>query len=115
MTIAFFADVHANREALEACLSHARAGGAERLVFLGDYVGYGAEPEWVVATIRDEVARGAVALLGNHDAAVAKSDGGMEAATEMAIEWTRSRLDPSARTFLATLPLTVEDGDRLYV
>ena len=41
--IALLADIHANREALTACLAHARGRGAERLVFLGDYVGYGAE------------------------------------------------------------------------
>jgi len=115
MTIAFLADIHANREALEACLSHARAEGAKRFVFLGDYVGYGAEPEWVVERIMDEVARGAVALLGNHDAAVTRTDGTMDVSTETAIEWTRGRLPASARAFLATLPLTVDDGDRLYV
>jgi predicted phosphodiesterase len=45
MRIAFMADLHANREAFEACLAHARAQEADRLVFLGDYVNYGADPE----------------------------------------------------------------------
>jgi predicted phosphodiesterase len=44
MRIALLTDIHSNREALEACLEHAAANGAERYVFLGDYVGYGADP-----------------------------------------------------------------------
>ena len=39
MKLALFADVHANLEALRACLEHARGQGAERLAFLGDLVG----------------------------------------------------------------------------
>ncbi|MEP7133032.1 MAG: metallophosphoesterase, partial [Acidobacteriota bacterium] len=43
MRIALFADVHSNFEALTACLAHAERRGAERHVFLGDHVGYGAD------------------------------------------------------------------------
>lgn len=41
MLNALLADVHGNREALAACLRHAEESKVERLVFLGDYVGYG--------------------------------------------------------------------------
>ena len=44
MIIALFADIHGNREALDACLAHARARKAERYIFLGDMIGYGADP-----------------------------------------------------------------------
>ena len=44
MKLALLADVHANLEALEACLAHAEESGAERYAFLGDLVGYGADP-----------------------------------------------------------------------
>src|SRR4029453_1790546 len=70
MRIALFADVHANFPALEACIAHARAEGAQRLVFLGDLVGYGADAQAVVAAVATEVERGAVAIKGNHDEAV---------------------------------------------
>ena len=46
--IAFFADVHSNLEALETCLAHARQEGASKFVFLGDLVGYNANPKEVV-------------------------------------------------------------------
>ncbi|MGZ3309571.1 MAG: metallophosphoesterase family protein, partial [Xanthobacteraceae bacterium] len=44
MLIAIFADIHANRQAFTACLAQARRQGAQRIVLLGDYVGYGADP-----------------------------------------------------------------------
>jgi hypothetical protein len=43
LLIALLSDIHANLEALEACLRHARERGAERHAFLGDFVGYGAD------------------------------------------------------------------------
>jgi diadenosine tetraphosphatase ApaH/serine/threonine PP2A family protein phosphatase len=116
MLIALMADLHANREALAACLDHAERQGAQRLVFLGDAVGYGADPEWVTETVMARVARGALAVLGNHDeAAVGRGRGGMNATAEAAIAWTRGRLSAEAAGFLASLPLEFEEEDRLYV
>jgi diadenosine tetraphosphatase ApaH/serine/threonine PP2A family protein phosphatase len=116
MRIALLADVHANREALEACLEHVRRQGAERLAFLGDLVGYGADPQWVVDRVREQVARGAVAVLGNHDASVADpSREGLHEEAQRVADWTRARLDAGALAFLGALPLHHEDGDVLYV
>ena len=115
MLIALMADIHANREAFAACLDHAERQGAHRLVFLGDVVGYGAEPEWAAETVMDRVSRGAVAVLGNHDQAVKRGPGGMNAAAEAAMAWTRSRLSAEAAGFLDALPLEAWEEDRLYV
>ncbi len=115
MRIALFADVHSNFEALTACLAHAKRRGAERHVFLGDHVGYGADPERVLETIMAFVARGAIAVLGNHDAAVGGERGRqMNADAQTVIEWTRGRLDRAQREFLSNLPLVVEEDGRLY-
>ena len=46
MRLAIFADIHANRQAFARCLEAARERGAERLILLGDFVGYGGDPEW---------------------------------------------------------------------
>jgi diadenosine tetraphosphatase ApaH/serine/threonine PP2A family protein phosphatase len=113
--IAFFADIHANRPAFDACLAQARDLGAERIVLLGDYVGYGADPEWTVATVMDLVDKGAVAVQGNHDSAVGNAREDLNAEAQVAIEWTRGELGPAERRFLAGLPLTLEDEGRLYV
>jgi diadenosine tetraphosphatase ApaH/serine/threonine PP2A family protein phosphatase len=116
MKIAVVTDIHANREALTAVLLHAHAQGAERFVFLGDYVGYGADPGWVVDEIRRYVLRGAAAVIGNHDAAVVRGPApSMRPGPREAIEWTRERLDGEQLEFLAGLPYTVQDEDRLYV
>ena len=115
MRIALLSDIHGNRQALEACLAHAAGRAAERLVFLGDLVGYGADPGWVVERVAAEVGRGALALLGNHDEAVLAGGIAMNPAAAAAVDWTRGRLDAAALAFLRGLPLVIEEGDRLFV
>ena len=69
MKLALFADIHSNLEAITACLEHANALGANRYAFLGDLVGYGADPVAVLDLIERHASNGAVVVLGNHDAA----------------------------------------------
>ena len=115
MKFALLADIHSNREALEAVLAHANERGAERFLFLGDYVGYGADPEWVVGTIMDLVEKGAVAILGNHDAAVKTGGAAMDSPARTVIEWTRGQLGAEHRAYLAGLPLAWEEAGRLFL
>jgi diadenosine tetraphosphatase ApaH/serine/threonine PP2A family protein phosphatase len=115
MRIALFADIHGNRHAFAACLERARALGAERIVLLGDYVGYGADPAWVVSAVQELVARGALAVRGNHDSAVINRRESMNDAAQIAIEWTRGELGPAELRFLQELPFTHEEDDCLYV
>jgi diadenosine tetraphosphatase ApaH/serine/threonine PP2A family protein phosphatase len=113
--LAVFTDIHANRQAFGACLDFARARGAERIICLGDVVGYGADPEWTVEKVMDLVEHGAVAVRGNHDSAIGTATLSMNAEAQAAIEWTRGRLSAAQRRFLAELPLAVQEDDRLYV
>ena len=115
MRLALFADIHANQQAFGACVDAARARGAEHMICLGDIVGYGADPESTVETVMDLVDRGAMAVRGNHDSAIGTPSETMNAEAQAAIEWTRGRLSANQRRFLAELPLTRQDGDRLYV
>jgi diadenosine tetraphosphatase ApaH/serine/threonine PP2A family protein phosphatase len=116
MRIAFITDLHANREAVSAVMAHARAEGAQRYVLLGDYVGYGADPGWVVDLVQVLVDQGAVAVIGNHDQAVVRgSQPTMVPDAKEVIDWTRARLTPQQLRFLAELPMSVTDGERLYV
>ena len=62
MKIALLSDIHANRQALDACLQHARAQGAEQFALLGDLVGYGGEPVAVVEQVRDLAQQGALCV-----------------------------------------------------
>lgn len=115
MLLALLADVHANLEALDACLRHAQAAGARRYAFLGDLAGYGPDPEAVVATVRRYVSDGAVAIRGNHDEAIQEVKGYMNDQAMEAIEWQRRHLSVESKAFLAGLPLCVRDGTSCYV
>jgi diadenosine tetraphosphatase ApaH/serine/threonine PP2A family protein phosphatase len=116
MLIAILTDIHANREALTACLAHAQERNAQRYAFLGDLVGYGADPAWVVDTVIDYVQRGALAVLGNHDRGVIQAPGKhMNPQAREVVEWTRAHLNEHQLKFLEQLPLTQEANDCLFV
>lgn len=115
MLVAILSDIHANRQAFMACLAAARVRNAERIVLLGDYVGYGADPEWALDTVRELVQGGAKAVVGNHDRAVTNPSVNLNDDARIVIDWTRPRLSEDGRRFLAELPLTMTEGDVLYV
>ncbi|HET9700784.1 MAG TPA: metallophosphoesterase family protein [Burkholderiales bacterium] len=113
MRIALIADVHSNLEALRACIADARRRGAERFVFLGDLVGYGADPVACIE-LAAELAPGA-AVLGNHDQlALGGLCDTVNFPARDAIYWTREQLRPEHRAFLSGLPFTLRDGDALF-
>ncbi len=116
MKLALVADLHANREAVVAVMAHARDQGADRYAFLGDYVGYGADPAWAVDLVRERVGHDAFAVLGNHDAAVVRGPlPSMVADARAVIEWTRDRLDAEQLAFLAALPISRTEHETLFV
>jgi diadenosine tetraphosphatase ApaH/serine/threonine PP2A family protein phosphatase len=116
MKLALFADIHGNLEALTACLDHARSLGAQRYAFLGDLVGYGADPVAVLDLIEQYAADGAVVVLGNHDAAaIGRGSDTMNASAQAAMVWTRTQLGDKQRAFLAHLPLAVRNDNILFV
>nr|WP_295834273.1 metallophosphoesterase family protein [uncultured Azospirillum sp.] len=107
MKIALISDIHANLEALQATLDAIRAEGAERIVCLGDIVGYNTDAAACIALLRQA---GAVCIAGNHDRAVTGAIGteGFSGPAARAVAWTRARLDEDSRAFLAALPLTAD-------
>ncbi|MGL4445241.1 MAG: metallophosphoesterase family protein, partial [Alsobacter sp.] len=115
MRIALISDIHANLPALEACLTAAERLDAGRLAFLGDFVGYGPDPEAVINRVRPLAEAGAIAVLGNHDLAVLKPTRDMNATAAQALAWTRKQLSEASTSFLAGLPFEVRSGDILFV
>jgi diadenosine tetraphosphatase ApaH/serine/threonine PP2A family protein phosphatase len=113
--IALFGDIHSNIQALEACLEDAEAHGVTRYVFLGDFVGYGGDPGKVLAKIEAMVSDGAVAVKGNHDDMASDFDREMNETAASAANWTRHQLSKEQQKFLDSLPMLIEDEDRLYV
>jgi diadenosine tetraphosphatase ApaH/serine/threonine PP2A family protein phosphatase len=115
VVIALLSDIHGNIEALDACLRHASENGALRHVFLGDLVGYGADPQAAVSTIRRYASQGAIVVKGNHDEAIEKRAGYMNESARLSIEWTRTALSAENRAFLSSLPLVGSDGPMCFV
>ena len=89
--------------------------GFERIVFLGDLVGYGADPEWVLDKVRAEVEHGALVVRGNHDEAIGEKSERMNSLAGQAIDWTRRRLDGAQTAFLASLPYRLREGPIEFV
>ncbi len=112
MKIALLADIHGNLQALEACLEHAAAHGARRLVVLGDLVGYGGDPAAVVARIR---ALDVSCVQGNHDHAAIHGPQGFTERAAAAMRWTSAQLSAEDKAWLDALPLSLDEEDRLYV
>jgi predicted phosphodiesterase len=96
-------DIHGNREALEAALARLDAHGVERIVCVGDLVGYNADPDSCVAMLRE---RGALSIAGNHDL-IGTGRLGFERCSNKAmhsLKRTRRALAPSTAAYLQELP-----------
>jgi diadenosine tetraphosphatase ApaH/serine/threonine PP2A family protein phosphatase len=115
MILALLSDVHANLEALQACLKHARESAATRYAFLGDLVGYGADPAPVVATIMRYADSGAVVVKGNHDDAIERGAPYMNQAVRESIAWAQDHLSREQKRFLAALPLCAREASLFFV
>lgn len=101
MIIAVISDIHSNNDALTAVLEAVHDYDA--LICLGDLVGYGAEPNEVVETIR--MLKPQVIIAGNHDYATVTGDtSDFVHHAVKAIEWTRKRLKVENMKYLSSLP-----------
>lgn len=101
MRILIISDIHANLEALEACL--AAAPPHDRVFNLGDIVGYGANPNEVTERARS---LDTVFVRGNHDKACSgvTSVDGFNPIAGLAALWTKQQLTPDNLDFLRKLP-----------
>jgi len=102
MRLLVLSDLHANLTALEASLSAAESKW-DRVVCLGDVVGYGPDPNEVASRIRE---LGATTIRGNHDKAVAgiMATDDFNPVAKMAVHWTRAQLNPENLEWVALLP-----------
>lgn len=112
--LAVLSDLHANLSALTAVRADLLRRGAERVVVLGDLVGYLARPNQVAMTV---AAAQWECIAGNYDLAVlAGGQAGVEAFLKPGIgpdpravfAWTEAAVDAGTRAFLAGLPLRLE-------
>ncbi|MBN2308285.1 MAG: metallophosphoesterase family protein [Candidatus Hydrogenedentes bacterium] len=114
MRYAVISDIHANLEALVAVLDEVDRAGVDRIVCLGDVVGYNACPNECADLIRG---REVLTILGNHDAVACglEEPWGFHAAAEIAAMWTRQQLSAANAEWLRALPLSEDLDDFLAV
>jgi len=119
MRLAVIADLHANVQALDAVAAEIERRAVDRVVCLGDLVGYHANPVETIARVR-ELATDVIA--GNHDREASsqrvssENPGGTTAPARVALEWTRARLGPSELDYLSALPSRlIRDGSWVAV
>ncbi len=108
--LAIISDIHSNTEALTAVLEDIRKQKVERIICLGDVVGYGPEPNVCLDLVRGAAA---VTLMGNHDYAVMYEPIKFNLGAEAACYWTRQNIEDDADVagrngrieFLGVLPV----------
>jgi predicted phosphodiesterase len=103
MRYAIICDVHSNLEALAVVLDEIKRQNVDRIVHLGDIVGYNANPNECIEIFLEE---NIASIIGNHDAAVCGLDDPLwfNSAAKQAIIWTREKLKPQHREYLRSLP-----------
>ncbi len=115
MRLALMSDIHGNIQALDACLLHARAQKAQRFAFLGDLVGYGANPREVVDRVMLLTEEGATVIKGNHDEMAVHPPAEVKHVGASTAAWTHSQLKPEHRAWLDALPMTLHQDKMLLV
>ena len=110
MRYAILSDIHANHDALDAVIGALKNDGIDRYVCLGDVVGYGAEPQRCIDTVR-ELCSDVVA--GNHDFACVEKTNieFFNAFAKEATLWTRKAVNKEGKKWLENLPLVMDVGD----
>jgi diadenosine tetraphosphatase ApaH/serine/threonine PP2A family protein phosphatase len=109
VTFVIISDVHANLEALLAVKKRVERIAPDRIIFLGDAVGYGAAPNECIDVLREFAA---VMIAGNHDfGAVGLTDTRLfNPIAREAIDWTAGVLTAGNVKFLKQLPLSHTEG-----
>jgi predicted phosphodiesterase len=112
MRCAVLADIHGNLEAFRAVLARIRDLHVDRMICLGDIVGYNADPNACIDLVRS---KGIACVMGNHDAAssgIAEPDN-FNVNARQAVLWTRQRLTGENRAFLRELPRSAQIDDMI--
>ncbi len=108
MRYGILGDIHSNLTALETVLGCLEQERVDRILSVGDVVGYGAAPSQCIALLREV---GAHVVLGNHDAACVGrlDDVYFNNYARAAVAWTREVLSCDEMEFLHDLPLTLHE------
>ena len=114
MRYAIISDIHGNLAALDRVLQHIESDECDRIICLGDIVGYGPFPNECIDLVRQQCD---IVLMGNHDhAAIGRTDTTyFNIYAKMAIDWTSAVLTPRSIDFLQGLDFRYSESDALFV
>ena len=103
-------DIHANYVAMRVALDYLQAAHVDKILCLGDLVGYGAEPQACIDAVRNQP--NILTIAGNHDRQlIGDSDTHMRRTATEVLEWTAKQLSSEQMQFVKRLPkgLTVDE------
>jgi diadenosine tetraphosphatase ApaH/serine/threonine PP2A family protein phosphatase len=114
MKTVFLADIHSNLEALLSIINSLKKNNIDKVIFLGDIAGYGADPNECIRLIK-EISD--IIVTGNHDWACAGKDTieSFNPSAKEAAQWTRKVLTDQNRDYLLSLPLKEKTRNAVYV
>ena len=114
MRYAIISDIHANVEALEAILEDIDRRRVDKIVCLGDIVGYNASPNETIDLVKKSEI---ISISGNHDIRAASDTEplGFNPQARSAILWTRDQITPENKDYLDALPETLAVDDIFFM
>ena len=114
MKLAIISDIHANLEALEVVMRDIELQQAEKVICLGDTIGYGADP---IPCLELAEQRCDIRLMGNHEYAVLGKlpSQQINKTAKIALSWTQHQMEDNAMSRIAGLPMTASLNDLFFV
>ncbi|HUE71449.1 MAG TPA: metallophosphoesterase family protein [Pirellulaceae bacterium] len=116
--LAVIGDIHSNLEALTAVLDDIKAHHVEKIICVGDVIGFGPDPCACLDLVMECCQ---MTILGNHDEAAFIEPAGFSPVALQAVDWTRKQLEKASEgrqrrwEYLGTIPRKFEEGDVLFV
>jgi diadenosine tetraphosphatase ApaH/serine/threonine PP2A family protein phosphatase len=113
LKLAIISDIHANLTALKSCLQVIENKGVDDIYFLGDLVGYGAQPNECCDLLRKTTDK---AVIGNHDAAACglMDFSWFNPVAKRSLEWTSDTLTEDNRNYIKNLPYSLNLDDIIF-
>lgn len=114
MKIAIISDIHGNYEALLSVNEDIQKAEVDKIICLGDFIGYGPQPEEVAQfLIQNDIP----CVLGNHENTIINPDTLINFSTDamLSIEITRNLISDKTIQYISNLPTNLVIDDMLFV
>ncbi len=112
MKYLIFSDIHSNLEAFEKMLSLKKVQEVDKFLFLGDLVGYGADPDKTISLFKEF--KNVHTIRGNHDKVISELESSslFNPVAAFSAEWSKLHISPENKQLLLSLPKGPQVVDR---